>query len=147
MSALMALQTVKSGMRVIISSCSHKTFYAEYSYNGCKPDVKKAIIKWAAGGAGIRAAARELSASADTVIKELKKENLIEHVNKEYLESHKNITIRVEMDGMRSFYHDKKRQIWLWRAVGHETGVAVAFWFGTREHKNLDKLIELLRSA
>jgi transposase-like protein len=22
-------------------SCSHKTFYAEYRYNGCKPDVKK----------------------------------------------------------------------------------------------------------
>ncbi|MDR0638168.1 MAG: hypothetical protein LBG27_04575 [Spirochaetaceae bacterium] len=58
-------------MRVIISSCSHKTFYAEYSYNGCKPDVKKAIIKRAAGGAGIRAAARELGASADTVIKEI----------------------------------------------------------------------------
>jgi transposase-like protein len=35
-------------------ACSHKTFYAECSYNGSKPDVKKAIIKWAADGAGIR---------------------------------------------------------------------------------------------
>jgi transposase-like protein len=69
----MALQTVKSGMPVIISSCSHKTFYAEYTYNGCKPDVKKAIIKWAVDGAGIRATARELGVSTDTVIKELKK--------------------------------------------------------------------------
>ncbi|MDR1219862.1 MAG: hypothetical protein LBK73_09675, partial [Treponema sp.] len=34
---------------------SHKTFYAKRRYNGCKPDVKKAIIKWAADGAGIRA--------------------------------------------------------------------------------------------
>jgi insertion element IS1 protein InsB len=65
-------------------------------------------------------------------------------VNKEYLESHKNITIRVEMDEMWSFYHDKKRQIWLWRAIDHESGGASAFWFGTREHKNLDKLLELL---
>jgi hypothetical protein len=24
--------------------CSQKTFYAEYRYNGCKPDVKKAVI-------------------------------------------------------------------------------------------------------
>jgi transposase-like protein len=54
-------------------ACSHKTFYAEYSYNGCKPDVKKAIIKWAADGAGVRATARELGVSTDTVIKELKK--------------------------------------------------------------------------
>jgi transposase-like protein len=34
---------------------SHKTSYTECRYNGCKPDVKKAIIKWAADGAGIRA--------------------------------------------------------------------------------------------
>jgi transposase-like protein len=53
--------------------CSHKTFYAEYRYNGCRPEVKKAIIKWAVDGAGIRATARGLGVSTDTVIKELKK--------------------------------------------------------------------------
>jgi transposase-like protein len=41
-------------------ACSHKAFYAEYSYNGCKPDVKKAIINWAAERAGIRMTARGL---------------------------------------------------------------------------------------
>ena len=65
-------------------------------------------------------------------------------MNKEYLESHKNITIRVEMDEMWSFYQDKKHQIWLWWAIDHESGEVIAFWFGTREHKNLDKLLELL---
>jgi transposase-like protein len=50
-------------------SCPHKTFYAEYIYNGCKPEVKKDIIKRAAGGAGIRATARELGVSTDTVKK------------------------------------------------------------------------------
>jgi hypothetical protein len=55
----MALQTVKSGMPVIISFCSHKTIYAEYRYNGCKHEVKKDIIKWAIDGAGVRAIARE----------------------------------------------------------------------------------------
>jgi transposase-like protein len=40
-------------------ACSHKTFYAEYTYKGCKPDVKKDILKWATDGAGIRAIARE----------------------------------------------------------------------------------------
>jgi transposase-like protein len=53
--------------------CSHKTSYAEYRYNGCKPDVKKAILTWAIDGAGIRATARERGVSTDTVIKELKK--------------------------------------------------------------------------
>jgi transposase-like protein len=54
-------------------SCPHQTFYAEYSYNGCKPEVKKNIIRLAADGAGIRATARELGISTDTVMKELKK--------------------------------------------------------------------------
>ena len=57
---------------------------------------------------------------------------------------HENITLRVEMDEMWSFYHDKARQIWLWWAIDHDTGEVVAYWFGTREHENLDKLIELL---
>jgi hypothetical protein len=35
-------------------------------------------------------------------------------------------------------------QIWLWRATGHETGVASAFWFVTSEHKNSGRLLELL---
>jgi insertion element IS1 protein InsB len=65
-------------------------------------------------------------------------------VNKGYFESHKTITIRVEMDGMWSFYHDKKHQIWLWWAIDHHSGEGIAFWFGTREHENPDKLLELL---
>jgi len=49
------------------------------------------------------------------------------------------------MDEMWSFYGDKHHQIWLWWAIDHDTGVVVAFWFGSREHKNLDKLKELLK--
>ena len=65
-------------------------------------------------------------------------------MNKEYFGTHDNIKIRVEMDEMWSFYHDKKQQIWLWWAIDHDTGEPIAYWFGTREHENLDKLIELL---
>jgi IS1 family transposase len=68
----------------------------------------------------------------------------MEYADKNYLETHKNIAVRVEMDEMRSFYRDKKHHIWLWRAVGRETGAVTAFWFGRREHKNLDKLLELI---
>ena len=45
---------------------------------------------------------------------------------------------------MWSFYGDKKHQLWLWWAMVHDTGEVIAFWFGTREHNNLDKLLELL---
>ena len=69
---------------------------------------------------------------------------MIDYVNKDYFTSRENIKIRVEMDEMWSYYHDKSHQVWLWWAIDHDTGDVVAYWFGTREHGNLDKLIELL---
>jgi insertion element IS1 protein InsB len=73
-----------------------------------------------------------------------KKENFISQVNEEYFQTRSSGKIRVEMDEMWSFYHDKEHQIWLWWAMDHDTGEVVAFWFGSREHSNLDKLLELL---
>ena len=49
------------------------------------------------------------------------------------------------MDEMWSFYHDKSHQVWLWRAVEHGTNTPLAYVFGTREHKYLDKLLTLLK--
>ena len=66
------------------------------------------------------------------------------HVNKEYFAGHLHIKIRIEMDEMGSFYGDKRHQIWLWWAMDHDTGEVIAYWFGTREHKNLDALKKLL---
>jgi hypothetical protein len=42
--------------------------------------------------------------------------------------SHKNITIRVETDEMWSLYHDKKHQIWLWRAIDHGSGAVMVLF-------------------
>jgi IS1 family transposase len=48
---------------------------------------------------------------------------------------------------MGSFCHDKKRQVWLWRSIDRETDTVIAFWFGRREHENVDKLLGLLEPA
>ncbi len=48
------------------------------------------------------------------------------------------------MDEMWSFVHDKSQQYWLWRAIDHNSGVPLAYCFGTREHKYLDELRVLL---
>jgi insertion element IS1 protein InsB len=69
---------------------------------------------------------------------------LIDYVNKEYFATHDTIKISIEMDEMWSYYNDKTHQIWLWWAIDHDTGEVIAYWFGTREHKTLDKLLELL---
>lgn len=49
------------------------------------------------------------------------------------------------MDEMWSYYHDKRHQLWLWWAVDHATNKPLAYVFGTREHKYLDELLELLK--
>ena len=46
---------------------------------------------------------------------------------------------------MWSFVHDKSQQYWLWWAIDHDTGIPLAYCFGTREHKHLDELLELLK--
>lgn len=48
------------------------------------------------------------------------------------------------MDEMWSFVHNKSQQYWLWWAIDHNTGEPLAYCFGTREHKYLDELLELL---
>jgi IS1 family transposase len=70
---------------------------------------------------------------------------MIEQVNKEYLESHERVAIRVEMDEMWSFYHDKGRvKSGCGGLLTTRVVKARAFWFGSGEHKNLDKLPGLL---
>ena len=71
-------------------------------------------------------------------------------MNETYLENKKETDIdivleEIEMDEMWSFCHDKKHQVWLWWAVDHQTNTPIAFVFGTREHKYLDKLLLLLK--
>jgi len=69
---------------------------------------------------------------------------LITYINEDYFKRYDKIKIHIEMDEMWSFYHDKKHQIWLWWAIDHNTGEVIAYWFGTREHKNLDELKKLI---
>jgi len=57
------------------TKCPQKTFYAEYTYNACKPEVKSSIMKMTVNGNGTRAISRCLGISKDTVTAALKKRN------------------------------------------------------------------------
>jgi len=81
-----------------------------------------------------------------------KKEHDIWQINHAYIDRCKREGLDViivdiaeaEADEMWSFVHDKSQQYWLWWAVDHNTGSVLAFWFGTKEHSNLDELRSLL---
>jgi len=57
--------------------CDGRTFLLDYSYAGQSPEVKQQIIDMAMNASGIRDTARVLKISPTTVIKELKKRNLL----------------------------------------------------------------------
>lgn len=133
-------------------SCG-KTFQWEYTYAGCDPTIRSKVYHKTINGSGIRAIARELGISRNTVTSILRSfEKDIWYVNYDYLQrlAEKDIEIEivsgteVEMDEMWSFVHDKSQQCWLWWAIDHRTGEPLAFCFGSREHKYLDKLKNLL---
>jgi IS1 family transposase/transposase-like protein len=137
------------------AECKHQTFQLEYKYNAYKPEVRDSVFFQTVNGSGIRATARTLKISKDTVMSILKsvQEN-IWYVNLNYVDKHTDKVFDVEvvsvleseMDEMWSFYGDKSHQIWLWWAIDHNTGEPLAFCFGTREHKYLDELRATLSS-
>lgn len=56
--------------------CSHKTFYADYTYNAYTPAVRLQIIKMSIDDSGIRTIARVLKISTNTVMSVLKKRRI-----------------------------------------------------------------------
>ena len=50
------------------TECSQKTFYAEYTYKGCTPEVRLQIIKMSIDGSGTRAIARVLGIAHANVL-------------------------------------------------------------------------------
>jgi IS1 family transposase/transposase-like protein len=134
--------------------CSHKTFVDNYTYNAYDPYVRSRIFFSIVNGSGTRATARLLEIAKGTVTAALRGiEKLLWYVNYDYINTHKNTNIEVdmvlvdeaEMDEMWSFVHDKSQQYWLWWAIDHKSGEPLAFHFGTREHKYLDELLILLK--
>ena len=55
------------------SECLRRSFIQDYTYNGCKREVKQKITEMAINGSGVRDTARVLKISNDTVMSELKK--------------------------------------------------------------------------
>jgi len=131
-----------------------KTFQGNYAHRGYEPRTRSDIYFPTVNGNGVRATAGSLGVSKDTVTSTLRSfEPSLWHANHAYLENMAGKGLEIEsasrteaeMDGVRSFVHDKSQQCWLWRAIERKTGTPLAFHFGTREHKNLGELPALLK--
>jgi len=147
-------KTKKGKQRYICNNkeCKHRTFIYEYDYKAYDPYIRDRVFFAAVNGNGILSTARTLGIAKNTVSSILRgTEEKLWFVNVGYLEKNKDTEIdivradEVEMDEMWSYVGNKKQECWLWWAIDHNTGEPLAFCFGTREHKYLDELLELLK--
>jgi insertion element IS1 protein InsB len=134
--------------------CPHKTFLEHYTYNAWDPSIRSRIFFSIVNGSGTRATAGTPGIAKDTVTDALRSiEALLWYASYDYLRRCQTggVTVEiaaangVETDETGSFVGDKSHQYWLWRATDQNTDGPPTFHFGTREHKNLDELLALLR--
>jgi len=142
---------------IILSATSldcKKTFQADYSRRGYRPQTRSDIYFLTVNGNGIRAISRIPGISRGKVSSTLRGfEPELWRVNHACLESLAGKPLEIEtasgteaeMDEMRGFVRDKSQQRWLWQAIDHKTGAPLAFCFGSRKSDNLDRLLELLK--
>jgi IS1 family transposase len=129
------------------------SFLLDYRNRGCLPEVKQRIIDMSLNASGIRDTARSLHLSPNTVLSALKqKESELESVNTALLRTLdlEQVAVDIErvgeakMDEMWSFVGNKGNPRWLWHAIDHHTGAALAYVFGRRQDAVFLKLKALL---
>jgi insertion element IS1 protein InsB len=102
---------------------------------------------------GVRDTARSLHSCPNTVLRELKKQEMaLESVNTSLLRTVNPAEVawdmeragEAEMDEMWSFVGNKGNPRWLWHAIDHHTGKVLAYVFGRRKDEVFLQLKALL---
>ncbi|MGL9751110.1 MAG: IS1 family transposase [Symbiopectobacterium sp.] len=131
----------KSGhQRYRYQSCK-RTFQLDYSYCACQPGMTDQLINLAMNNAGICDTARALHISINAVLRTLKNGSP-RNVTTLPLDNLQ-IQLICEVDEMRSFVSNKKRQCWLWYAWEPRLKRIIAHAFGSLSKKMLRKLLKL----
>ena len=130
-------KTVRGPQRYLRQNtlCPKGSFLLDYYNRGCLPEVKQTIIDMSLNASGVRDTARSLHICPNTVLRELKKKEVVlESVNTALLRTLNPEKVAVdiaqageaEMDEMWSFVGNKDNPRWLWHAIDHHTGKVLA---------------------
>ena len=114
-----------------------KQFITDYSYQACRPEIRRLILPMTLNSSGIRDISRVLQISTNTVTKVLRLK--AEQIREPVVPTHANC---VELDEFWSFVGKKKNQRWTWLAVTSSTRRIGAFVNGRRTNENCRQLLE-----
>jgi IS1 family transposase/transposase-like protein len=116
-----------------------RQFIRDYSYQGCRPEVRSLIIPMTLNGSGIRDITRVLRVSINTVLKVIREQAsaIPEPQPPPRLAD-------VEVDEMWSFVEKKRRQYWLWYAFSPKTKQVIGYVRGRRTDQTCRLLLDKL---
>ena len=119
-----------------------KQFITNYTYQGCRPEIRLLILKMTLNSSGIRDISRVLQISTNTVqkylLKEARKIPLVRPPTRAKL---------VELDEFWSFVGSKANQRWTWLGVTSSTRRIGAVVNGRRTDKCCRQLLEQYQNS
>lgn len=99
-------RTSNKKQKYLCKDC-HRQFITDYTYQGCRKEIRSLIVPMSLNGSGIRDITRVLRVSINTVLKEIRLE-----ASKVIQEKLPKRILEVEIDEMWSFIEKKENQSW-----------------------------------
>jgi IS1 family transposase/transposase-like protein len=119
-----------------------RQFIIDYTYQGCRPELRKLIVPMTMNGSGIRDICRVLRVSINTVLKTIRNQaaQACEPIVPERITD-------LEIDEMWSFVGKKENQRWLWYAFDPARKKIVCWQIGRRTDEGCRKLLGKLEDC
>jgi insertion element IS1 protein InsB len=114
----------------------------DYTYQGCRPEIRFLILKMTLNSSGIRDISRVLAISTNTILKAIRQaaEKLPDLRPPNHAQT-------VELDEFWSFVGKKKNQRWMWLGLTSTTRRIGAVLHGRRTDANWRKLLAKYRKS
>jgi IS1 family transposase/transposase-like protein len=119
-----------------------RQFITDYTYQGCRPEVRRMIVPMTINGSGIRDITRVLGVSINTVLKTIREQ--ASRVADPVLPSR---VTDLEMDEMWSFVGKKADQRWLWYGFDPSRKRIICWQTGRRTDATCQKLLGKLEGC
>jgi insertion element IS1 protein InsB len=119
-----------------------RQFITDYSYQGCRPEVRNMILPMTMNGSGIRDISRVLKISINTVLKTIRKQ--VEAVSEPVVPDR---VTELQIDEMWSFVGKKANQRWLWYGFDPDSKKIINFQLGRRTDDNCQKLLKKIEDC
>jgi IS1 family transposase/transposase-like protein len=129
----------KQGKQRFRCNYCFRQFLTDYSYQGCRPEIRRLIVPMTINGSGIRDITRVLGVSINTVLKTIRQ--AAEQVNEPGVPAR--IT-DLQVDEMWSFVGKKADQHWLWYGFEAARKQVVCWQTGRRTDATCQQLLEKL---